>query len=482
MDSERVDEFYLAFRGGVPGGIFASEAMRIEKNAVRELDTILELEACYAGLFDRHPDFFGGEAPAFTGLSISPDFHKGSGVPIGTSLRSENICVPAMMGGDIGCGMLFIHTDIPCGEFPRIKEQLVRELRAIFFEGGRDLPLASDEVKALFAGGLSSIADTLRTQHPDSLWRRLGDISGVAWRTAAFAANVFGQLADFSGLSRSEHLGSIGGGNHFVEIQSVDRIFERTPIRKGCLGVMVHSGSLSLGKAAGMYIQDRLREIYPNGERKPAGSFHPLPLSPQSKHHNLAAALLGLVDNVLNFASANRVVLGLMVEEAFSRCGMRGKFSLLHDAAHNVMSRYGDGTNAVMIHRKGSTPAELMQPVIIPGSMGSASYILRGFGSEQALQSAAHGAGRAVSRQDSMRDADEAFEDFLARNTVVTPVDFAQLRLTKRWDILKEKTRDLRQEAPTAYKDIEETVRVTEGALIAGRVAKLSPLLTVKQL
>lgn len=482
VKSERINEFYLAFRDGVPGGIFASEAMRIEKNAVGELDTILALEKCYAGLFERNPEFFGGDAPAFTGLSISPDFHKGSGVPIGTTLRTDNVCIPALMGGDIGCGMLFIHTDIPSGEVAKIRKDLMRELRRIFFEGARDLPLFADEVKELFARGLSALAGQLRERHGGSLWARLADISGVSWQTADFAGAVFGQLADFSGVSRSAHLGSIGGGNHFVEIQSIDRIFEHTPIRKGCLGVMVHSGSLSLGKAAGMYLHDRLRAIYPAGEAKPPGSFYPLPLSEKSEHYRFACALLGLVRNVLNFASANRVVLGLMVEEAFSRCGVRGRFVILHDAAHNVMGPYDDGVETTMVHRKGSTPAELMQPVIIPGSMGTASYILRGFGSEQGLRSAAHGAGRAVSRQNTMRGGDDGFEDFFARNTVVAPVDFQQLRIAKRWDILKEKTRELRQEAPAAYKDIEETIRVTEGAGIAGRVARLSPLLTVKQI
>ena len=401
MNTSRKDEFYLEFTGGIPGGIFVSDAIPVEKNALKELDTIRKLAEDFSALFATYPDFFGGQAPRFAALSVSPDFHKGTGVPIGTTLLAENVAIPALMGGDIGCGMQFVTTDIRASEFPGVKDRLIKELRGIFFEGKRDLPLLGDEVKALFSGRLALMADALR-KHRGSLWESLGDLSAVRWQDAVFSEKVLGQLADFTGVSRSAHLGSIGGGNHFVEIQSVDKIFEHTVVGKGCLGIMIHSGSLSIGTAARMYIQDRLKDIYPPGAKKPEAGFYPLPLAENGRHTGVAGEILGLIRNVLNFAAANRVTLGLMAEKALRNCGLNGSFRIFHDAAHNVMSEYGGETR--MLHRKGSTPAELMEPVIIPGSMGTASYLLRGFGNELALQSAAHGAGRAVARQESMRE------------------------------------------------------------------------------
>lgn len=479
--AKRRSEFFLELTGVPYGGIYASEAIKLEKAALDELETIVSLERLYRDLGDKNPDFFGDERPEFRALCLSPDFHKGQGVPIGTSLLTSAVAIPALMGSDIGCGMQFIATDIPANEIPGLKDRLTSELRRIFFEGGRDLPLLSSETEMIFSRGLAEAADSLQN-HAASLWEMLADrdLSAVSFYSSSFASRVFAPLIDFKGISRSAHLGSIGGGNHFVEFQGVDQIFEYGQINKGCLAIMIHSGSLSMGKAANLDIKDRLKAVYPPGAVKPAAEFYPLPLSAEAATAGLKDEILALMANTLNFAASNRVVLGLMAEKALRNCGLNGKFTIIHDSAHNLLDRDEAGGNTIM-HRKGATRAAEGRLLVIPGSMGSASYLMRGLGNGEALESAPHGAGRAVSRQESQRDQSDDFERFLKANTVVTPVDFEQLRRMKRWDILREKLRDLKQEAPKAYKDIEETIRVTEGALIASRAAKMSPLLTVKQ-
>lgn len=477
----RKNEFFIELSGTPPGGIYASEAIKIEKSALDELETIVSLDQLYNEIHHLYPDFFGDQKPEFNALCLSPDFHKGQGVPIGTSLLSSGVAVPAMMGSDIGCGMQFIATDIPSGELPQVKNKLITELRQIFFEGRRDLPLFNNEVEHIFSQGLANV-NQLVESHPGSLWEMLKgrDLSPIDFQVSDFASRVFGPLADFKGISRSAHFGSIGGGNHFVEFQSVDQIFEFGQVNKGCLALMVHSGSLSMGKAAILDIKDRLKSIYPTKSTKPEGDFYPLPLSDKVATGKLKKEIFSLIANALNFAAVNRVILGLMAEKALNNCGLKGKFTIIHDSAHNLLES-ASANGQEIIHRKGATRASLGRPLIIPGSMGSASYLLRGLGNTEALESAPHGAGRAVSRQESQRDKSDDFEVFLKANTVVTPVDFEMLRRQKRWDILREKLRELKQEAPKAYKDIEETIRVTEGALIAAKAAKMSPLLTVKQ-
>jgi tRNA-splicing ligase RtcB (3'-phosphate/5'-hydroxy nucleic acid ligase) len=190
--------------------------------------------------------------------------------------------------------------------------------------------------------------------------------------------------------------------------------------------------------------------------------------------------------NAANFAFANRLFLGLMavraIEEASGRTvGAR----LVYDAPHNLVFPSADGAD--FVHRKGATPAPgpgapdwLGRPVIIPGSMGAASYLLAGEGNEGALESACHGAGRAISRGRAARASPDVFARALAELRVVGPVDPRAPALALRRDIVEKYRKRMMEEAPYAYKAVEPVIESVEGARVARKVARLLPLCTVK--
>jgi len=218
---------------------------------------------------------------------------------------------------------------------------------------------------------------------------------------------------------------------------------------------MVHSGSVGLGHAIGGYLMDRAREIFPAGIKAPQGGFFPLPVRGPRAEEGLF--YLDGMGNAANFAFANRLFLGLMAVRAIEEASGRSIASkLVYDAPHNLVFRDGD----TCLHRKGATPAHgptdtdwLGKPVIIPGSMGASSYLLAGSGNEAALESACHGAGRALSRGRAAHASRERFVEATAR---------------------------VMEEAPYAYKAVEPVVDSVEEAGIARKVARLWPLCTVK--
>ncbi len=168
------------------------------------------------------------------------------------------------------------------------------------------------------------------------------------------------------------------------------------------------------------------------------------------------------------------------------------KMELLYDAPHNYIWKRRIGGEDFYIHRKGACCAggcEDMEgtefayygePVMIPGSMGSSSYLLRGLGSGDSLWSASHGAGRKKSRGDAMKGNDEEFRRFMERFHVITPVDPERSDLRGRRDILKKWEESVRAEAPYAYKDIDKVIEVHREHGMAAPVARMEPIFTVK--
>ena len=196
--------------------------------------------------------------------------------------------------------------------------------------------------------------------------------------------------------------------------------------------------------------------------------------------------------NAANFGFANRLFLGFMIQEVFDSVAGHCKMELLYDAPHNYIWKRRIGGEDFYIHRKGACCAggcEDMEgtefayygePVMIPGSMGSSSYLLRGLGSGDSLWSASHGAGRKKSRGDAMKGNDEEFRRFMERFHVITPVDPERSDLRGRRDILKKWEESVRAEAPYAYKDIDKVIEVHREHGMAAPVARMEPIFTVK--
>ncbi len=181
-----------------------------------------------------------------------------------------------------------------------------------------------------------------------------------------------------------------------------------------------------------------------------------------------------------------------MIQEVFTQVLGACDLALLYDAPHNYIWKQQIDGEDYYIHRKGACCArgcEEMagtafayygEPVMIPGSMGSSSYLLRGLGNRDALCSASHGAGRQKSRGDAIKGNDEAFRQFMKNFHVIMPIDPNRIDLKGRADILKKWEESVRAEAPYAYKDIHEVIAVHTAHNLAAPVARMEPIFTVK--
>ena len=412
--------------------------------------------------------------------------------------------VPQAIGSDINCGMRLHTTTLKPDEVVARVDDLDTAFRHIFFQGGRDIPMTRGQRHAMFTGGLEGMLDATRTLG-DGLWplvRELGvgeQLDRVERRGSLPASRVFG-LSDFMGeegrLSRDGQIGSIGGGNHFVEIQRVEKVLDGTiahawGLRPGTVTVMVHTGSVGVGHLCGGHYRDVVRKIHPQKLKHPANGLFVLPEGERYRAH--AESFWDALHNAANFAYANRLFLAVMAV-----AGMRQVFGdhvgcdLIYDAPHNFMWREEVDGEEVILHRKGATPARGFdamagtpfayhgEPVLVPGSMGASSFVMVGQGNAESMASASHGAGRMLSRGESMRGFDNEFRRFMEEFRVVTPTDLRRSDIRSRSDILNKKLEEIKQEAPFAYKGIGPVVNTLTAAGIARPVAELVPLMTIK--
>jgi len=468
--------------------LFANEQVAVERIALDELFALLELADTVQKVAEVAPRYFD-RTPKIEQIAITPDFHKAAGIPVGTVMRTSGFIIPQAIGNDINCGMRLHTTTLSAERVQSSLDALETAFRHAYFEGGRDIPMTGVQRDAIFRRGLTGLYDTAPSKDKATgIWQ--------AWNIRKFssplrrieqngtmpAERTFG-LADFIGkpnqLTRDSQIGSIGGGNHFVEIQVIDKVIDRNQawawgLKQGMVTVMVHSGSVGIGHLCGTVFRDKVKEIYPKTLKHPDNGIFILPSG--EEHQEVASLFWDCLGNASNFAFANRFFLALI---ALDRLGkVLGDFedNLLYDAPHNLVWRDGES----FLHRKGATTARADEPVLVPGSMGSSSFILVGAGNSEALESASHGAGRALSRGEAAHGYNEEFDEFLKKFRVVTPLDMRRQDLRGRMDILSKKMADLKGEAPHAYKGIGPIVETLEAAGIARPVVELRPLMTIK--
>ena len=483
LDANRVR---IETPSGLDVTLFANARVPVDRASLAELDAVSGIVESVRAL--DAVGFFGDSGVASVRRAVlTPDFHRGAGVPVGTVLETEGMVFPRLAGTDIGCGMRLLATDLACEEFEAIGRRLDDALRRLFFGGGRDIPLDEAGRAAILREG----APGLRAPATGGgIWRHLDPARlaaelprhhrGGSWPTDDLWA--FGDFVRGSGgVSRDAVVASIGGGNHFVEIQRVEECLDRRAcwdwgLKRGRVAVMVHTGSLDIGAAVGTHFADLARRIHPAGLPRPAHGFHPLPLvGPHAPHGRAYLSAMGLAANL---AVVNRLLLGeLTLRVLCEAAGRQIETRLVHDAPHNLA--WAEGLR--VLHRKGACPAERDpadrafpdgQPVIVPGSMGDASWLLRGQGLAESLCSAPHGAGRVIARGEGRR-ADPAGLD---RLRVVTRLDPLRIRR----DIAQELRRNLLEEAPGNYKPVLPAMQTCADAGIALPVARLMPLLTCK--
>jgi tRNA-splicing ligase RtcB len=298
---------------------------------------------------------------------------------------------------------------------------------------------------------------------------------------AAADADEVSERARARGLGQ---VGSLGAGNHFLEVQIVDEVFdaqraEAFGLELGRVCVMIHSGSRGLGhQICSDWVRTMLPRMHEYGIEVPDRQLACAPVrSPEGQGYLAAMAAAA------NFGRANRQLLTEAARRAFGDVGLRGSLELLYDVSHNLARlerHHVDGEERLLcVHRKGATralppghadlPAELRtvgQPVLIPGSMGTASYVLAGVVGGAAFHSACHGAGRTMSRAAARKRV---------RGTVLAAeLEAAGIAVRSR------SPRALAEEAPFSYKDVDEVVMTCERANLACRVARLRPLGVVK--
>ena len=483
--------------------LFANDQVPVEASAVTELLELLDLQETVEQVARAAPDRFA-EAPVVEQVAVTPDFHKARGVPVGTVLATRGFVVPQAIGNDINCGMRLHTTSLRAEEVAGRLDELETAFRHIFFEGGRDIPMSRGQREALLKNGLTGLFDATPRNQTEGLWSLVHELdldrelARVERRGSLPAGRTFG-LDDFLGpadrLSRDSQIGSIGGGNHFVEIQRVEKVFDggvahAWGLKPGMVTVMVHTGSVSIGHLCGGYFQEAVRRLHPATLKHPGNGIFILPGGGAQREE--AALFWDALHNAANFAFANRMFLALMAWAGLRRVIGDVGFSLLYDAPHNLMWPEERDGREVVIHRKGACPARGFsamadtpfayhgEPVLVPGSMGASSYILVGQGQEGSLCSASHGAGRSLSRGEALKGHDEELRRFLESFRVVTPVDLRRPDVRRRRDIVDRKLEEIKQEAPYAYKDIGPIIQTLTDAGIARPVAEVRPLMTIK--
>jgi len=378
----------------------------------------------------------------------------------------EGMLIPQAIGADINCGMRLHTLDLDLERFMSQREALIEHLRGDLFLGSRDLPQSAAVQRAQFAEGLpgwihaqraSTPLGQVRTSNWDQLESELERVhlGGGLRGDPSWAPS---DLTPQEGIVRDAGLGTLGGGNHFIEIQRVDAILERgvawrLGLRKGQLAFMVHSGSRFLGQAIAHHWLERARSLWPKGLPWPSSGLFPI-VDPQERRDYLEAEA-----TAVNYGFINRALLAELL-----RLNLRALFGpsleapLIYDLPHNISLPDGEGAT---ISRKGACPAEKAQPVLIPGSMGSPSFLALGLGARPWLCSASHGAGRAQGRFQMQHQAPETLG--LEGVYCISP-----------------KAERLIEEAPAAYKPIQPIIDAQVAAGIIQPVARMQPLLTFK--
>jgi len=458
LDVQKDGPYWRVRRPGDPrfAEALLPEGFRPEAKALRQL-------ADLAGV--THPD--GGYV---TRAAATPDLHPGDGgIAIGSVVETEGMIIPQAVGGDINCGMRLHVADLAVDDLRARRDDLVGALSGDFFGGTRDIPLRSDDLRALFHEGLTGWLLSVG-QDPQGLVAAMdldqieaelprivagGSMDGhAAWAPEKLLA------AD---VVRDGALATIGGGNHFVELQVVEAVLDRRRayalgVREGQIAFMIHSGSRKVGRAIGRGWLERARAAWPTGVPHPRARIYALS---QASSPALVADYLRAEATAANYGFLNRLLLAALLRRRLRQLFGAVEAPLVCDVPHNLTFRRGDR----FVTRKGACPARAEEPVVIPGSMGTPSFLAVGLGGERGLRSASHGAGRAIPRFELTRRGADRDEARLGLGCVDCVTPRPERRL---------------EEAPAAYKPIQPVIDAQVAAGAIAPVARLAPLLTFK--
>ena len=407
--------------------------------------------------------------PGIIDFSIAlPDMHQGYGFPIGGVAAfdlEDGVISPGGVGFDINCGVRILVTNIKKKEFMSKREKVVNKVQEIIPNGlgkGNKEKLSDEKLENYLKFGAKfavekgfGFEEDLKNCEDEGFVEDV-DVSLISQRARARG---------------KPQLGTLGSGNHFIEFQSIEEIFDggvakKLGLEKDIICVMIHCGSRGLGhQVASDYIQkmEKNCDLSNLPDRQ-------LVYSPVKS--DLGQEYLKAMNCAVNFAFANRQIIMHKIREVLGKNFSNYKDFLLRDVCHNIAKiekhKVGGELKKVCVHRKGATRAFKDETVLIPGSMGTSSYILVG-GSEAenlSFSSTAHGAGRVMGRAHAGRtikysDVKKEIED-------------------KGIYLKSSSEKGVVQEAPEVYKDVDEVVDVSDKLDLAKKVARLNPLAVIK--
>jgi tRNA-splicing ligase RtcB (3'-phosphate/5'-hydroxy nucleic acid ligase) len=443
-------EIPTSYRAGmrVPARVYTSERMLDSILGDRSLEQLVNVAAL----------------PGVQRYVIAmPDVHEGYGFPIGGVAAVDaktGVISPGGIGYDINCGVRLLRSEASLDEVRPLLRKLAHSIaRAIPSGVGRGGPLnlKGDDFDRVLAGGAARAVEIGYGETDD-----LKSIESGGRLDEADPSAVSQQAKQRGG----DQLGTIGSGNHFVEVDVVEHVYEeRFGVREGQLVVQIHTGSRGLGhQVATDYIKAMAKAMPKHGIEVPDPQLACAPLDSTEGRRYLQA-----MSAAANFAWANRQIITAGIRRAWRHeLGENARLDVLYDVAHNVAKVEEYGGRKMVVHRKGATRAFPGQPVLIPGSMGTASYLL--VGGEASMRdtfgSSCHGAGRVMSRMRAKKEIDG---------------NELRARLEKMGIVAEAaSTKGLVEEAPEAYKDVDEVVGVVDRAGIATKVARLKPVAVVK--
>jgi tRNA-splicing ligase RtcB len=404
-------------------------------------------------------------------VCATPDFHPGdAGVAIGSVVETIGQVIPAAVGSDINCGMRLHVADLSVDEFLAKRQTFVELLKGDYFFGTRDVTMTAPTAQALFQHGVPGWLSAM-LDHPTGSVTK-SDLSQLATEVDRIflGGSMAGssrwapeELVPATGLIRDGGLATIGGGNHFVEVQWVEQVENRAiahawGVKQNQLAFMIHSGSRTVGKYIGGLWRDRAQAAWNDHLKQPKSRLFPLSVQ---ANPDLVADYLQAEATAANYGFVNRLLLAEILRLRLRQVYGDVEAPLVYDLPHNLTLPEGKG----WVTRKGACPAYPGQPVIIPGSMGAPSYLLVGQGNSTFCNSASHGAGRLRSRFDLSRKGAAETEASLG----LTGVDCITLRQERRIE-----------EAPAAYKPIAPVIDAQVEAGMVKVVARMQPILTFK--
>jgi tRNA-splicing ligase RtcB len=464
------DQWWIVPHGKmrVPAVIFASESL------IRDMDEkVYEQVTNVATL------------PGIVRASYAmPDAHWGYGFPIGGVAAFDadkgGVVSAGGVGFDISCGVRTLLTGLTLDQIQGVKERLAD---ALFHKipagvGSRGkLTLNEKEMSSMLGGGARwAVKQSYGTVEDLQRVEESGCIPDARPN----------EVSDRAKKRQRDEMGTLGSGNHYLEVQHVARILDREiasafEIFEGDVVLSIHCGSRGLGHQIGTEFLTRMAAAASEyGIELPDRELACAPI-----YSPVGQAYLGAMRAGINCALANRQIITHLVRAAFREIFPKAELPLLYDVSHNtckVEDHIVDGTKMrLFVHRKGATRAfgpghkavneplrPIGQPVLIGGTMGTASYILSGTkkGMDLAFGSACHGAGRSMSRHQALRQwrGSDVVQDLASRGVLIR----------------SRSMRGIAEEAPGAYKDVTEVVEAADHAGLARTVARLEPVICIK--